>query len=69
MLVPVEAGMNHVQISFIRTWDRTLGGWISLLTVTALVIWTLLLRRRGVGLQTSDIGPQTLDLSLKGPMS
>lgn len=30
MLVPVEAGMNRVQITFIRTWDRKLGGWISL---------------------------------------
>ena len=29
MLVPVEAGMNRVQITFVRTWDRTLGGWIS----------------------------------------
>jgi hypothetical protein len=29
MLVPVEAGANRVQITFSRTWDRTLGGWIS----------------------------------------
>ena len=33
MLVPVEAGANLVQINFIRTWDRTLGGWISVLAV------------------------------------
>ncbi len=33
MLVPVEAGANRVQISFVRTWDRTVGGWISLLAV------------------------------------
>ena len=33
MLVPVEAGMNHVQITFGRTWDRTLGGLISLVTI------------------------------------
>ena len=36
MLVPVEAGMNRVQIRFVRTWDRTLGGWISLLTAAVL---------------------------------
>jgi hypothetical protein len=29
MLVPVEAGMNRVQITFVRTWDRTAGAWIS----------------------------------------
>jgi hypothetical protein len=32
MLIPVAAGMNRVQISFVRTWDRSLGGWISVLT-------------------------------------
>jgi hypothetical protein len=30
MLVPVEAGINRVQITFIRTWDRTAGAWISI---------------------------------------
>jgi hypothetical protein len=29
MLVPVQAGMNRVQITFRRTWDRMAGGWIS----------------------------------------
>jgi hypothetical protein len=29
MLVPVQAGTNRVQITFIRTWDRIAGGWIS----------------------------------------
>ena len=33
MLVPVEAGMNRVQITFIRTWDRTTGAWISMVTL------------------------------------
>ncbi len=33
MLVPVEAGMNHVEVRFVRTWDRTAGGWISILCV------------------------------------
>ncbi|MGB8968513.1 MAG: 6-pyruvoyl-tetrahydropterin synthase-related protein [Candidatus Sulfotelmatobacter sp.] len=40
MLVPVEAGANRVQISFVRTWDRTAGGWISLLAlVLAFLLW------------------------------
>lgn len=32
MIVPVEAGVNHVQVTFGRTWDRTTGGWISVIT-------------------------------------
>ena len=44
ILVPVEAGMNRVQITFRRTWDRTLGGWISLMTV-ALLAASLSFRR------------------------
>jgi hypothetical protein len=46
MLVPVEAGMNHVQIMFIRTWDRAAGGWISLLTLLWLIVWTTRAKRR-----------------------
>ena len=55
MLVPVEAGMNRVEISFARTWDRAVGGWISFITAMLLMIWILLphLRR-----QTSDLGPR-----------
>jgi hypothetical protein len=42
MLVPVEAGVNRVQISLVRTRDRTAGGWISLLAlVLAFVLWKL----------------------------
>jgi hypothetical protein len=52
VLVPVEAGMNRVQINFARTWDRTVGGWISLLTALFLITCTLMGRR-----QTSDLGP------------
>jgi hypothetical protein len=48
MLVPVEAGVNRVQMSFVRTWDRAVGGWISLLTVMALIFWGLLAPRRHV---------------------
>jgi len=40
MLVPVEAGANRVQITFIRTGDRMAGAWISLLALT--LVFTLL---------------------------
>jgi hypothetical protein len=42
MLVPVEAGANRVQIYFARTWDRSLGGWISILAISSVLV---LLRR------------------------
>jgi uncharacterized membrane protein len=32
MIVPVPAGESHVRVRFVRTWDRTLGGGISLVT-------------------------------------
>ncbi|HZQ94715.1 MAG TPA: 6-pyruvoyl-tetrahydropterin synthase-related protein [Candidatus Sulfotelmatobacter sp.] len=41
MLVPVQAGMNQVQIRFVRTWDRSLGGWISLAAGILIVVWYL----------------------------
>jgi len=31
MIVPVTAGENDVQVRFVRTWDRTFGGLISVL--------------------------------------
>jgi hypothetical protein len=40
MLVPVEAGMNRVQIRFVRTWDRAVGGWISALTLILILAST-----------------------------
>ena len=33
MLVPVGSGMNRVEIRFMRTWDREMGGWISVISV------------------------------------
>ena len=33
MLIPVGAGANRVQIIFVRTWDRTLGAWISMVSI------------------------------------
>jgi hypothetical protein len=41
MLVPVGAGMNRVEIAFVRTWDRILGGWASMVTVLALLLWAM----------------------------
>lgn len=41
MLVPVAAGANRVQITFIRTWDRKAGVWISMfaLLIALLLLW------------------------------
>jgi hypothetical protein len=41
MLIPVEAGINRVHITFLRTWDRKAGGWISVVTVILLILWRL----------------------------
>ena len=45
MLVPVEAGMNRVQITFVRTWDRRLGGWISIVVAGCVIFWIIWVRR------------------------
>ena len=44
IVVPVEVGVNHVQVAFIRTWDRTFGAWISAAAALALVGFNLLSR-------------------------
>lgn len=46
MLVPVEAGTNRVEVRFLRTWDRAVGGWISLVTMAGLAFWSLWARRQ-----------------------
>ncbi|MGA9392920.1 MAG: 6-pyruvoyl-tetrahydropterin synthase-related protein [Candidatus Sulfotelmatobacter sp.] len=38
MLVPVEAGTNRVQITFVRTWDRTAGDCVSVLALIFVVV-------------------------------
>jgi len=46
ILVPVEAGMNRVEMRFARTWDRTLGGWLSFVTGLVMVAWVIRSRQR-----------------------
>jgi hypothetical protein len=55
MLVPVEAGMNRVQITLMRTWDRTAGGWISGVSVIFLATWTGWAQRRRAGLKAQSL--------------
>jgi hypothetical protein len=38
MLIPAQSGANEVQIDFVRTWDRTAGGWISLAALTFTIL-------------------------------
>ena len=47
MVIPLAAGENRIEVEFIRTWDRTAGGIISLLTglVLAVAVWGRDLRR------------------------
>src|SRR4029077_13341827 len=42
MLVPVAAGMNRVEIRFVRTWDRAVGGWISLISAISVMAWMVM---------------------------
>ena len=50
MLVPVEVGANRVEIRFRRTWDRTVGGWISVVSLLGLEAWVVRRRRKGAAL-------------------
>jgi hypothetical protein len=45
MLIPVQKGENRVQITFTRTWDRTLGGIISAVS-TLFLVGLITLRRK-----------------------
>lgn len=47
MLVPVTAGMSRVQVKFERTWDRTVGGWVSVLALASLLFWMSRSRLKG----------------------
>ena len=46
LLVPVEAGVNRVLITFTRTWDRIAGAWLSLAAWFCLITWSVLLQKR-----------------------
>jgi hypothetical protein len=54
MLVSVDAGANRVQITFARTWDRRVGGWISLIAAMVIILWIAATTRS----RTSDLGRQ-----------
>jgi hypothetical protein len=45
MLVPVAHGMNRVEVTFVRTWDRTVGAWISVAAGLGLLGWRFASRR------------------------
>ena len=45
MLVPVAAGMNRVEIRFARTGDRALGGWISIVAMAGVGVWSWRVRK------------------------
>jgi hypothetical protein len=45
MLVPIPPGAHRVEIRFRRTWDRSAGGAISILSAVGLVGFALILRR------------------------
>ena len=51
MLIPIQAGVNRVEIRFVRTRDRTLGEAISLLAVAGLLLWS---RRQSRSLNTRE---------------
>jgi len=57
MLVPVEAGANVVEMKFVRTWDRTAGGWISVVAIIAIIVWVFIVKRAGVGPAESSLKP------------
>ena len=46
MIIPVDAGENRVEIRLVRTWDRTLGGVISGVTVLLLLAVAALSRKK-----------------------
>lgn len=49
LVIPVQAGSNQVEIRFVRTWDRTVGGWVSLASAGLILVWTLVGDRPTLG--------------------
>jgi hypothetical protein len=48
MVIPIQPGLNSVKITFARTWDRTLGIFISTMSASLIFIFALRQRRRGL---------------------
>jgi hypothetical protein len=48
MIIPVPAGTSEVEIRFTRTWDRTMGGWISALTACGSIVLLVWRRRNAI---------------------
>ena len=46
MSIPVQAGDSRVDVTFIRTWDRTAGALISLLSILGLILFWRCLKRK-----------------------
>jgi hypothetical protein len=46
MIIPVGVGQNRVEIRFVRTWDRTLGGVISGVTFLLVLAAGVFSRKR-----------------------
>jgi len=49
IVVPVETGMNRVEVTFERTWDRTAGGWISVVSALGIMGWLFVCRTQNSG--------------------
>jgi hypothetical protein len=65
MLIPVQSGENRVQITFTRTWDRTLGGIVSAVTALLFGIYFALRRlRSGFGLTPHVIQNMLVNIPL-----
>ena len=46
LVVPLDKGSHQVEVRFRRTWDRTAGGVISLVSAVGLILATIYARRR-----------------------
>ena len=45
MIIPVPAGESELRVDFMRTTDRTIGGWISMATLISSICVLLWMRR------------------------
>jgi hypothetical protein len=56
MIVPVAAGESHVLVRFTRTWDRIVGGLLSVASAVFL-LWLLVagIRRRSAELEAQRV--------------